>query len=86
MLNKFRKRLIQTPFDTRFFVYRNNFAIMIVRIVPIAPVVSTNFDKIRTTGTIDDLDRLNDKRRGIVSDVSGSDIKIFARVSQTSQT
>ena len=86
MLNKFRKRLIQTPFDTRFFVYRNNFAIMIVRIVPIAPVVSKNCDKIRTTGTIDGLDRLNDKRRGVVSDVSGSDIRIFAPVSQTSQT
>ena len=59
---------------------------MIVWIVPIAPLVSKNFDKIRTTGTIDGLDRLNDKRRGIVSDVSGSDIRIFARVSQTSQT
>ena len=88
MLNQFRKRLIQTPFDTRYFVYRNNFAIMIVRIVAIAPVVSNNFDKIRTTGTIDGLDRLNcnDKGRGVVSDVSGSDIRIFARVSQTSQT
>ena len=55
-------------------------------IVPIAPVVSKNFDKIRTTGTIDGLDRLNDKRRGVVSDVSESDIRIFAPVSQTSQT
>ena len=43
---------------------------MIVRIVTIAPVVSKNFDKMRTTGTIDGLDRLNDKRRGVVSDVS----------------
>ena len=59
---------------------------MIVRIVTIAPVVSKNFDKMRTTGTIDGFDRLNDKRRGVVSDVSGSDIRIFARVSQTSQT
>ena len=59
---------------------------MIVRIVPIAPVVSKNFDKIRTTETIDGLDRLNDKRRGVVSDVSESDIRIFAPVSQTSQT
>ena len=59
---------------------------MIVRIVTIAPVVSKNFDKMRTTGTIDGLDRLNNKRRGVVSDVSGSDIRIFARVSQTSQT
>ena len=44
---------------------------MIVRIVPIAPVVSKDFDKIRATGTIDGLDRLNDKRHGVVSDVSG---------------
>ena len=34
----------------------------------------------------DRLDRINDKRRGVVSDVFGSDNRIFARVLQTSQT
>ena len=31
-------------------------------------------------------DCLNDKRHGVISDVSGSDNRIFAWVSQTSQT
>ena len=57
-------------------------------IVPIAPVVSKNFET-----NWDDwwfpynhLGRLKDKRRVVVSDVPGSDNPIFARVSQTSQT
>ena len=61
---------------------------LIVRIVPITPVVSKNFETIRTKDDLwfpfDRLDRINDKRRGVVSDVFGSDNRIFARVLQTS--
>lgn len=53
---------------------------MIIRIVPIAPVVSTNFETIRTAGTMH-LDRLKDKRLVVVSDVSRSGNEIFAIVS-----
>ena len=49
---------------------------------------SKYFETIRTTGRLafpyDCLDRLKGKRRGVVSDVSGSDNRIFARVLQTS--
>ena len=62
---------------------------MIVRIVPITPVVSKYFETIRTTGAIgsfhyDRLNRLKGKRHRVVNDVSGSDNRIFVHVLQTS--
>ena len=63
---------------------------MIVQIVPITPVVSKYFETIQTIGVIgefpyDRLDRLKSKRPGVVSNVSGSDNRIFEHVLQTSQ-
>ena len=57
-------------------------------IVPIAPDIKKNFEMIWATGSfhINRLDSLKDKRRGVVSDISGWDNRIFVRVLQTSQT
>ena len=63
---------------------------MIVPIVAIAPVVSKYFETIRTTGAIGSFHMivpiagLRGKKRGVVSHVSWSDNRIFARVLQTS--
>ena len=64
---------------------------MIVRIVLIALVESKSFgdDPDDWDGwwfRYNRLDRFEDKRRGVVSDVSGYDNGNFARASQTSQT
>ena len=66
MLNQFRKRLIQTTFDTRC-LFIGTISLSWSSGSSRSPQsFQKNFDKIRTTGTIDGLDRLNDKRRGVV--------------------
>ena len=90
------------PMDTRCVVISSRWSIhfpidpgfhMVVPIVPIAPVISKTSATIRTsTGTISgfhtivSIASMTRDAAGDVGDVSGSDNRIFARVSQTSQT
>ena len=60
-------------------------------IIPITPVVSKRFEMIQTTGTIGGFHVIvrvpqRQETRGVISDVSESDNRIFVWVSQTSQT